>query len=57
MWFIPSGTCYTTTTTRPLDRRRGGVERRGSQKTANADLPPRDYNAVKEADIVKKAEG
>ncbi|KAL5969717.1 USP6 N-terminal-like protein [Taenia solium] len=56
VWFIPSGTCYTTNTTQPHDRRKGSVERRKSHKNANADLPPRDYNAVKEADAVKKTE-
>ncbi|VDK36440.1 unnamed protein product [Taenia asiatica] len=56
VWFIPSGTCYTTTTTQPRDQKKGGVERRKSHKNANADLPPRDYNVVKEADAVKKTE-
>ncbi|VDM32999.1 unnamed protein product [Hydatigera taeniaeformis] len=57
VWFIPSGTCYATTTIQHHDRRKGGVERRKSQKTTSADLPPRDYKAVKEADTVKKTEG
>ncbi|KAL5106510.1 USP6 N-terminal-like protein [Taenia crassiceps] len=56
VWFIPSGTCYTITTTQTHDRRKRGVERRRSRKSASEDLPPRDYKVVKETDAVKKIE-